>query len=180
MSRVKTKSPLVVNGWTIFAHPLFLDQLEVLMKQVQELRSKDPAGYTNKNASKRLAAILRLAIAMIPQDPGRSEYRQGNTLGEENRHWCRTKFFQQFRLFFRFRAKERVIVYAWVNDEKTKRTYESQDDAYRVFARMLTKGNPPNDWDQLMNEARSADRRLHSDLSSFSENNQTSVDTNKQ
>lgn len=163
----KTISPLVVNGWTIFAHPLFLDQLEVLMAQVQELRSKDPAGYTNKNASKRLAAILRLAFEVIPQDPGRNEYRQGNTLGRANRHWFRAKFFQQFRLFFRFHETKKIIVYAWVNDEKTKRAYESKDDAYRVFARMLANGDPPNDWDQFMNEARSADRRLHSDVSSF-------------
>jgi len=27
---------LVVNGWTIFAHPLFLDQIEVLLKQVDQ------------------------------------------------------------------------------------------------------------------------------------------------
>ncbi|MEZ5738008.1 MAG: type II toxin-antitoxin system YhaV family toxin [Burkholderiaceae bacterium] len=28
-----------------------------------------------------------------------------------------------------------MIVFAWVNDEDTKRAYESSDDAYRVFRR---------------------------------------------
>jgi len=152
--------PLVVNGWTVFAHPIFLDQLEVLMAQVEALKRKDPAGYTRKNASKRLAAIARLAFEVIPQDPARPEYRQGSTLGDENRHWFRAKFFQQYRLFFRFHAQAKVIVFAWVNDEDTKRAYESTDDAYRVFRRMLDNGRPPSDWNQLLAQARAEGERL--------------------
>lgn len=153
-------TPLLVNGWTLFAHPIFLDQLDTLMTQVETLRRKDPAGYANKNATKRLAAIARLAFELIPQDPTRPEYRQGNTLGDAHKHWFRAKFFQQYRLFFRFHAQARVIVFAWVNDEDTKRAYESADDAYRVFRRMLDSGRPPSDWDQLLAEARAESERL--------------------
>jgi len=152
--------PLVVNGWTLFAHPLFLDQLETLIAQVEAMKRRDPAGCARKNAAKRLAAIARLAFEQIPQDPARSEYRQGNTLGDENRHWFRARFFQQYRLFFRFHAGAKVIVFAWVNDEATKRAYESADDAYRVFGRMLDSGRPPTDWDQLLAEARAESERL--------------------
>ena len=153
-------SPLVVNGWMIFAHPLFLDQVEALIQQVEGLKQKDPAGYVKKNATKRLAAVAKLAFEVIPQDPGRVEYRQGNTLGEEHKHWFRAKFFQQYRLFFRYHAPSKIIVYAWVNDEDTKRAYESSDDAYRVFRKMLESGHPPNDWDQLLAEARVQTGRL--------------------
>jgi toxin YhaV len=152
--------PLVVNGWTLFAHPIFLDQLGALTAQVKALKRKDPAGYTKKNATKRLAAIAKLAFEVIPQDPARPEYRQGSTLGDENKHWFRAKFFQQYRLFFRFHAQAKVIVFAWVNDEDTKRAYESADDAYRVFRRMLENGRPPSDWAQLLAEARAEDDRL--------------------
>jgi toxin YhaV len=153
-------SSLLVNGWTIFAHPLFLDQVESLIRQVDALKRNDPDGYHKKNATKRLAAIAKLAFDVIPQDPSRAEYRQGNTLGEEHKHWFRAKFFQQYRLFFRYHAKSKVIVYAWVNDEDTKRAYESGDDAYRVFRKMLGRGHPPDDWDKLLTEAR-AESRLH-------------------
>jgi toxin YhaV len=153
-------NPLVVNGWTLFAHPVFLDQLETLTTQVEALKRKDPAGYTKKNATKRLAAIAKLAFEVIPQDPARPEYRQGGTLGDDHRHWFRAKFFQQYRLFFRFHAQARVIVLAWVNDEDTKRAYESPDDAYRVFRRMLDNGRPPSDWAQLLAEARAEGVRL--------------------
>jgi toxin YhaV len=152
--------PLVVNGWTIFAHPLFLDQLEELTRQVEAMKRKDPAGFIKKNASKRLTAIAKLAFEVIPQDPSRSEYRQGNTLGEDHKHWFRAKFFQQYRLFFRYHAKSKLIVFAWVNDEETKRAYESGDDAYRVFRKMLESGHPPGDWDQLLSQARAASVRL--------------------
>lgn len=153
-------TPLVVNGWTVFAHPLFLDQLDELTRQVEELRRKDPSGFIKKNATKRLAAIAKLAFEVIPQDPARSEYRQGNTLGEDHRHWFRAKFFQQYRIFFRYHAQSRVIVFAWVNDEDTKRAYESGDDAYKVFRKMLEGGHPPDDWDLLLAESRAASARL--------------------
>lgn len=152
--------PLVVGGWTIFAHPLFLDQLEVLTRQVEALKQKDPAGFVKKNATKRLAAIAKLAFEVIPQYPARPEYRQGSTLGDEHKHWFRAKFFQQYRLFFRYHAPSKMIVYAWVNDEDTKRAYESSDDAYRVFRKMLESGHPPDDWDRLLAEARTESGRL--------------------
>jgi toxin YhaV len=153
-------APLVIHGWAIFAHPLFLAQIEALAHRVEGLRQQDPAGYMKKNASKRLAAITRLAFEIVPQDPARPEYRQGTTLGNEHRHWFRAKFFQQYRLFFRFHATSRVIVFAWVNDESTRRAYESSDDAYRVFRRMLESGHPPDDWGELMAEAQAEAARL--------------------
>jgi len=90
---------LVVNGWTIFAHPLFLDTLEALAAQVAVLQQKDPSGYINKNETKRLAAINKLAFEVIPQNPARPEYRQGAALGDDRKHWFRAKYFQQYRLF---------------------------------------------------------------------------------
>lgn len=152
--------PLVVNGWTLFAHPIFLDQLGALTAQVEGLKRKNPVGYAKKNATKRLAAIAKLAFEVIPQDPARQEYRQGHTLGDEHKHWFRAKFFQQYRLFFRFHAQAMVIVFAWVNDEDTLRAYESADDAYRVFRRMLDSGRPPSEWRQLLAEARAESERL--------------------
>ncbi len=151
MSAEKTGG-LLIHGWAIFAHPLFVGQIETLTRQVETLKDKDPVGYTKKNSSKRLAAIAKLAFDVIPQDPARPEYRQGGTLGDEHKHWFRAKFFQQYRLFFRYHAASRVIVYAWVNDENSRRSYDSSSDAYLVFRRMLGSGHPPDDWDQLLAE----------------------------
>ena len=152
--------PLVINGWSIFAHPLFLDQIESLESQVEAQRRKDSVNYLKKNAVKRLAAIFKLAFEVIPQDPTLSEYRQGSTLGAGHKHWFRAKFFQQYRLFFRFHSESRIIVYAWVNDEASKRAYSSKTDAYRVFERMLASGRPPNDWNALLAQAKAESAKL--------------------
>lgn len=156
----QANAPLVVNGWRLFAHPLFLDQVETLILKVEVLKAKDPKTYRQKNSTKRLTAITKLALEVIPEDPTRPEYRQGSTLGEDRKNWFRAKFYQQYRLFFRFHATQRIIVYAWVNDEDSKRAFESSADAYRVFRKMLDGGHPPEDWDALLKEARAASKRM--------------------
>lgn len=104
------------------------------------------------------ASLWQLILAEIPQDPSRSTYRQGNTLGDEMRHWMRARFGNgRFRLFFRYHGKARVIVFAWVNDSETLRTYGSRTDAYAVFRRMLDSGNPPDDWDELVRASSTPD-----------------------
>ena len=152
--------PLVINEWSIFAHDLFLLQVEELLTQVENLRQKYPHDYQKKNATKRLAAIAKLAFDVIPQDPTLPMYRQGGTLGNDYKHWFRAKFFQQYRLFFRYHQESRIIVYTWVNDEDTKRAYDSTTDAYLVFKKMLDRGYPPDDWDELLTAAKGEIDRL--------------------
>lgn len=152
--------PLVINGWNIFAHPLFLNQVEELLIQVEQLRQKQPEDYHRKNATKRLAAIAKLAFDVIPQDPTRSEYRLGTTLGNEYKHWFRAKFFQQYRLFFRYHLSSKIIVLAWVNDEDSKRSYGSNTDAYQVFKKMLDTNCPPDNWENLLEQAKGEADRL--------------------
>lgn len=101
-----------------------------------------------------------LALEDIPNDPTDEQYRQGNTLGDEHRHWFRAKSYQQYRLFFRYHEPSRTIIYAWVNDERTKRAYDSKTDAYRAFRKMLANGNQPDSWDQLMKQAVEPGARL--------------------
>jgi toxin YhaV len=158
------EAPLVVNGWSIFAHPVFLDQLEELIEEVKARKVREPKAWHKKNCTKRLAAIFKLVTENIPADPGAPAFRQGNTLGENRKHWFRAKFFQQYRLFFRFDSTAKVIVLAWVNDEQTLRAYGSKTDAYATFKGMLDGGNPPDDFDALMKEALAAAERFEEGL----------------
>jgi len=145
---------IIVNGWCLLAHYLFLDQFENLIKEVEEIRKKNPSHYKEKNSTKRLAAIQKLIFEKIPQDPTLPEYRQGSTIGDEYKHWFRAKFFQQYRLFFRYHNESKIIVYAWVNDENSKRAYGKKSDVYKVFKKMLDSGHPPDDWNELLKEVK--------------------------
>lgn len=140
-----------VNGWTLLAHPLFLDQLDDLTRRSG---AEHPSGGGQGPSTKLLAHVLDLIFEKIPQDPTNPAYRHGGTLAGGNREWFRAKTGSgRFRLFFRFSSKSSVIVYAWLNDDQTLRTYDSPTDAYKVFAKMLAGGNPPRDWAALRAEA---------------------------
>jgi toxin YhaV len=145
---------LVVNGWTIYAHPLLLDQLEKLTAAVEKAKVKDARGWVRTANAKTLAAVRLLMFQTVPSDPTRSDYRQGGTLGATRKHWFRAKFGNgRFRLFFRYDSRSKIIIFAWVNDETTLRTYGAKSDAYAVFKGMLDKGDPPEDWSALLQAA---------------------------
>ena len=145
---------MIVNGWRLYAHPLFEQQFCRLVEHVESLAAKNPAGYREEPATKLLATVNRYVREIIPRDPTAAEFRQGNTLGKDNRHWFRAKFHERYRLFFRFSSKEKVIVYAWVNDEHTLRKAGSKTDPYAVFRTMLEAGDPPQTMVQLLSRAK--------------------------
>jgi toxin YhaV len=141
---------IIIKGWNAGAHPLFVDQLIKLVEAVEQEKAKNPVAYRDGPNAKLLAAILKLILDVIPNDPNAPAFRQGDTLGANRKHWFRAKFGAgRFRLFFRFSSSAKTILIAWVNDEKTLRTYGSKTDAYWVFKKMLDAGNPPDNWDAL-------------------------------
>src|SRR5436309_6589688 len=131
---------MVVNGWTLLFHDAIVGQLKNLVGACQRARKADPKNFRLNANVKVFAALAKLMLEMIPADPSRPEYRQGNTLGEAYRHWFRAKFFGRFRLFFRYDSRSRIIVYAWVNDERSLRQRGGKSDPYEVFRRMLASG----------------------------------------
>lgn len=148
----------LVHGWMVRAHPLLLDQLEKLTSAVEELERKRPDDFQQTANAKLLATLHELIFNKVPRDPAANQYRQGKTLGAGRKHWFRAKFGNgRFRLFFRYDSRARIIVFAWVNDENSLRTYGSKNDAYAVFERMLDSGNPPEGWAALLKAASSTD-----------------------
>lgn len=145
---------MLAHGWTLLFHDAIVSQLSKLAEAVQRARKSDPRNFKANPNAKLLAAIARLVFEIIPADPGRSDFRQGNTLGPEYRHWFRAKFLGRFRLFYRYDTRAKLIVYAWVNDERSLRQAGGKNDPYEVFRRMLKSGNPPNDWNALVKMAR--------------------------
>lgn len=145
--RQQVEDAISKGGWTLYAHPVLLDQIEKLKARVVE------EGNPQGDAAKVLAWLVRAIFDEIPQDPTLSVYRQGKTLGSGKTHWFRDKYAGRFRLFFRYNSAAQVIVYGWVNDENSLRTFGSKTDAYQVFKDMLDKGCPPNDWDLLVIES---------------------------
>ena len=138
------------HGWTLLFHDCVIEQLQRLYTAAQRAEQNDPIGFASNANVKLFRALSQLVLEVVPDEPARDEYRQGNTLGPEYRHWRRAKIGRRFRLFFRYDSRAKVIVYAWVNDEQTLRASGSKSDPYAVFEKMLGRGNPPDDWDALV------------------------------
>ena len=143
-----------VNGWSILLHPLMLDQIEDLISEVEWRKDKDPQNYRSKNCTKRLRAIIRLIKQTVPSNPASTEFRPGKALGDDGKHWRRARFLQQYRLFFQYNSEDKIIIFVWMNDENTKRAYGSKTDAYATFRSMIAKGNPPDDYNSLIQAAK--------------------------
>lgn len=138
------------HGWTLLFHDCVIEQMQKLYAAAQHAEQNDPIGFASNANVKLFRALSQLMLEVVPGEPARDEYRQGNTLGPEYRHWRRAKIGRRFRLFFRYDSRAKVIVYAWVNDEQTLRSSGSKSDPYAVFEKMLGRGNPPDDWDALV------------------------------
>ena len=134
------------HGWSLLAHPHLEDQLSKWSNEVIRLAKRQPDSYREHFKTKRLATLMALIFDIVPSEPNARLWLQRNTLGEANQAWRRAKCLGQYRLFFRFDSKSKVIVYGWVNDENSLRAYERRNEAYLVFARRLEANSPPSDW----------------------------------
>ena len=120
------------NGWRLLFHESVTLQLRKLQEAAARAEQNDPQGFESNANVKLFRALSHLIMEAVPADPGRDEFRQGNTLGTAYRHWRRAKIGRRFRLFFRYDSRSKVIVYAWVNDENTLRSAGSKSDPYAV------------------------------------------------
>jgi len=144
---------MVINDWTILFHEAVIGQVKNLADAYERARKADPKNFQSNANVKLFTGVAKLMLEVIPADPSRPEFRQGNTLGKKYRHWFRVKFFGRFRLFFRYDSQSRIIIFAWVNDEHTLRQRGGKGDPYEVFRHMLASGCPPNEWDALVNSS---------------------------
>lgn len=142
------------HGWNLLFHECLSEQLQRLYAAVERAQAQDPAGFESNANVKLFNALSKLMFETVPSDPNREEYRQGNTMGATFRHWRRAKVGRRFRLFFRFDSKTKIIIFAWVNDEKTLRSSGSKSDPYAVFQKMLERGHPPDDWTALVSASK--------------------------
>ena len=94
-------TPLVCNGWTIYFHPLFNNQFQQLVVEVENLKSKLPKDkYLTHPSVKMLKALSEGIKNKIPSDPFASHFALQNPLEK----YCRLKKMGlpgRYRLFFK-------------------------------------------------------------------------------
>ena len=155
------QKPVVINGWSLYAHPAFKEYMRKLAIAVRKIKERNPDSWERSNIVSLYKAIVRSCLVKILSNPANRRYRQGNMLGKSYKHWFRTKPASRHRLFFRYDRKSRIVAYAWINGPKQLRTAGSKRDPYVVFAKLLERGEIPDSWDALI---KSCDSITENDL----------------
>lgn len=142
----------VANDWALFGHPLFLQRLEDLLTEVEQLMATSPDDFDHHPHYKLFEKVDEAIRERVPANPAAPEYLQGNTLGKNNRHWRRVKsgLPNRYRLFFQFRSDApKSIIYAWLNDELTLRHKGARTDVYAIFLAKLKSNEIPSSFTEL-------------------------------
>ena len=77
------------HGWTLLFHDNLIEQMMKLRAAVLRAQENDPEGFGSNANVKFFRALVQLIQDVVPSDPARDEYRQGNTMGPAYRHWRR-------------------------------------------------------------------------------------------
>lgn len=125
-----SKSPALINGWLVLALPEVERRYAELRRQVVKL----------------FASVRRLLTSTIPADPDAPEFKLEGSLSKFRRvkkHGLPPRY----RLFWVFSSRLRVIIILYLNDETTLRKEGARSDPYRVFQRMVDRGEVGADFE---------------------------------
>ncbi|MBE9044802.1 type II toxin-antitoxin system YhaV family toxin [Pleurocapsales cyanobacterium LEGE 10410] len=150
------ESSVKINGWAILFHPLFNDQWQQLLHQVKSLRSRLSTDDFVKHPQVKLFKALTIGIEeKIPTDPLASYFALRKPLDKYSR-LKKMGLPSRYRLFFKVFIQQKVIIILWLGfprkDERprvavrrkgTREEEGDKKDCYRVFAKMVKKGQFP-------------------------------------
>jgi toxin YhaV len=96
-----------------------------------------------------LKAVQRAIKESIPNDPFSKDFELKGDLSDYRRvKWA--GIFDRYRLFFRVDLEENSIVILWLGYPRNE---GGKNDCYRVFGKMVEKGDFPSDVEQLIEES---------------------------
>ena len=123
------------NSYLLRFHRMYCDRVAHLKDHIRDLRSELPEDAFRVHPDVKFAKRLRDATReIIPEDPNLSDYRLKGDLKKYRRY---KKGLQRYRLFFCFSSQPPIIVYLYLNDEKTLRKEGAKTGPYAIFSKLV-------------------------------------------
>ena len=138
-----SSAPFVVNGWTVYFHPVFAARFDGLLRRAEKARAAGRAGDPDL---KLLAAVARLVESVVPADPDHADFRLAGDLARFRRAKGRG-LPARHRLFWIFSTRARAIVFLYLNDESTLRKAGARSDPYVRFRTLVRRGEIGDDFE---------------------------------
>ncbi|WP_299406132.1 type II toxin-antitoxin system YhaV family toxin [Acaryochloris sp. IP29b_bin.148] len=144
---------MLINGWKIyFLKRLFGQQRRELQAEVKRLKATlSPEDYVRHPTVKLYAAIMRAIKEKIPMDPFAVSFALTGPLKKFGRV-KKMGIPNRYRLFFRaFRVKQSQSIFVlWLGYPRKE---GAKNDCYKVFQKMVERGDFPTSLDELMLES---------------------------
>lgn len=138
--------PDLHHGWKIYFHPLFFQQWQDLLKRVKQLKNKlEPQDFISHPDVKLLKSIDLGIKEKIVSDPMASHFRLQGSLQKFSR-LKKMGLPARYRLFFRVFPQEKSIIILWLGFPRKE---GDQKDCYRIFEKMVKRGEFPQTIDEL-------------------------------
>ncbi len=142
-----SRSPALINGWLVLALPEVERRYAEIRRRVVELRGRlAEEDYVQHPTLKLFASVRRLLTSTIPADPDAPEFKLEGSLSKFRRA-KKHGLPPRYRLFWVFSSRLRVIIVLYLNDETTLRKEGARSDPYRVFQRMIDRGEVGADFE---------------------------------
>lgn len=104
------------HGWTLLFHEGFIDQLRKVQAAAVPLSDSEPQQFDGDANAKLFQALSYWVMDAVPGDPSRDAFRHCNIAEPAHSNWRCAKIGRRFRLFFRYDARAKVIVFAALKD----------------------------------------------------------------
>jgi toxin YhaV len=137
-----------IKEWKILFHPVFNEQWLQLIERVEKIKSRLSQIDFVKHPQVKLFKALTVAIEeKIPQNPKSSDFALRKPLNEYSR-LKKMGLPNRYRLFFKVFEKETVIIILWLGFPRKE---GDKKDCYRVFRKMIEKGQFPKSLKDIFN-----------------------------
>ena len=100
------------HGWTLLFHEGFIEQLRKVQAAARPGISSEPQRLDGNANVMLFQALSHWVMDAVPGDPSRDAFRHCNIAEPARSNWRCAKIGGRFRLFFRYDARAKVIVFA--------------------------------------------------------------------
>lgn len=104
------------HGWTLLFHEGVIEQLRKVQAAAVPLSDSEPQQFDGNANAKLFQALSHWVMDAVPGDPSRDAFRHCNIAEPAHSNWRCAKISRRCRLFFRYDARAKVIVFAALKD----------------------------------------------------------------
>ena len=130
----------------LFNEP-FLTRYREMSLRARALKERlTPEAYVRHRDVKAFLGVRDAVSEIVPRNPEDPNFLLSGPLAKFRRVKGRG-LPKRYRLFFVFSNSAKVIIFLYLNDERTLRKEGSPDDPYVIFTRMVQRGEIGADFD---------------------------------